>query len=698
MTSFEIAALQQRIQELESENARLQALFTADAGRRARAETALAESEERYRTLFNSIDEGFCIIEFFDGPHGPLSDYIHIEANPAYALHAGIPNVVGQKVREMVPNEADGWVELYGDVLRSGAPIRFERELVATGRHLELAAFRVEPATRRQVAVLFQDITARKRAEAALQEINDTLEARVVAALAERKLLADIVEGTNAFVQVVDMQFRLIAINGAAVQEFERIFNVRPKVGDHLLELFQDLPEHRSAVRAVWSRALAGEEFVAVDEFGDVSRNRRFYEMRFSVLRDATGEQIGAYQFAYDVTDRLREQARLREAEEALRQSQKMEAVGQLTGGIAHDFNNLLTGIMGSLEMLQTRLRQGRFSDVDRYVAAAQGASKRAAALTHRLLAFSRRQTLDPKPTDVNRLAMGMEELVRRTVGPQITLEVVTAAGLWPALIDSPQLESALLNLCINARDAMPEGGRITIETANKWLDDRAARERDLPPGQYISLCVTDTGTGMTPDVIEHAFDPFFTTKPIGQGTGLGLSMVYGFARQSGGQVRIYSELGEGTTMCLYFPRHYVGEAEPADPDQRGAPMASSTGQTILVVDDEPTIRMLVMEVLDERGYAVIEAKDGPTGLAALQSNARIDLLITDVGLPGGMNGRQLADAARATRPGLKILFITGYAENAILSSGQLAPGMQVLTKPFDVEALAGRVTEMVEG
>ena len=404
---------------------------------------------------------------------------------------------------------------------------------------------------------------------------------RDVAALAERKLLADIVEGTNAFVQVVDMQFRLIAINGAAVQEFERIFDVRPKVGDHLLELFQDLPEHRSAVRAVWSRALAGEEFVAVDEFGDVSRNRRFYEMRFSVLRDATGEQIGAYQFAYDVTDRLREQARLREAEEALRQSQKMEAVGQLTGGIAHDFNNLLTGIMGSLEMLQTRLRQGRFSDVDRYVAAAQGASKRAAALTHRLLAFSRRQTLDPKPTDVNRLAMGMEELVRRTVGPQITLEVVTAAGLWPALIDSPQLESALLNLCINARDAMPEGGRITIETANKWLDDRAARERDLPPGQYISLCVTDTGTGMTPDVIEHAFDPFFTTKPIGQGTGLGLSMVYGFARQSGGQVRIYSELGEGTTMCLYFPRHYVGEAEPADPDQRGAPMASSTGQTI---------------------------------------------------------------------------------------------------------------------
>ncbi|BAM90082.1 sensor histidine kinase [Bradyrhizobium oligotrophicum S58] len=697
MSSSEIDALRQRLQQLESENARLQALFAADAGRRARAETALAESEERYRTLFNSIDEGFCIIEFFDGPHGPLSDYVHVEANPAYALHAGIPNVVGQKVREMVPDEAGGWVELYGAVLRTGEPIRFERELVATGRYLELAAFRVEPATRRQVAVLFQDITARKRAEAALQEINDTLEARVVAALAERKLLADIVEGTNAFVQVVDMQFRLIAINGASAREFERIFGILPKVGDDLVELLKDMPEHQATVKAVWARALGGEEFTEVAEFGDASRDRRYYEMRFSVLRNGEGAQIGAYQFVYDVTERLQEQTRLHEAEEALRQSQKMEAVGQLTGGIAHDFNNLLTGIMGSLEMLQTRVRQGRFSEIDRYVAAAQGASKRAAGLTHRLLAFSRRQTLDPKPTDVNRLVMGMEELVRRTVGPQITLEVVTAGGLWPALIDPSQLESALLNLCINARDAMPEGGRITIETANKWLDDRAARERDLPPGQYISLCVTDNGTGMTPDVIEHAFDPFFTTKPIGQGTGLGLSMVYGFVRQSGGQVRIYSELGQGTTMCLYFPRHYVGEAEATDAARNSAAMPVHTGQTILVVDDEPTVRMLVMEVLDERGYAVIEAKDGPSGLAALQSSARIDLLITDVGLPGGMNGRQLADAARTTRPGLKVLFITGYAENAILSSGQLAPGMQVLTKPFDVEALAGRVTEMVE-
>ena len=224
-----------------------------------------------------------------------------------------------------------------------------------------------------------------------------------------------------------------------------------------------------------------------------------------------------------------------------------MEAVGQLTGGIAHDFNNLLTGITGSLELLQHPHRPGRLDDVDRYLTAAQGAAKRAAALTHRLLAFSRRQTLDPKPTDVNRLVVGMTELVRRTVGPSIAIEAVAAVGLWPTLVDPGQLENRLLNLCINARDAMPEGGRITIETANRWMDRAAAATHDLPPGQYISLCVSDTGTGMAPDVIARAFDPFFTTKPIGQGTGLGLSMIYGFARQSGGHVRIYSELGQGT-------------------------------------------------------------------------------------------------------------------------------------------------------
>ncbi len=375
-------------------------------------------------------------------------------------------------------------------------------------------------------------------------------------------------------------------------------------------------------------------------------------------------EQRAAQDALRDLNETLEEQVATRtralmQTEEALRQSQKMEAVGQLTGGLAHDFNNLLAGISGSLELMQTRIGQGRLKDVDRYMGAAQGAAKRAAALTHRLLAFSRRQTLDPKPTDVNRLVAGMEELIRRTVGPTVTIEVVGAIGLWPALVDPPQLENALLNLCINARDAMPEGGRITIETANKWLDDHAARRHDMPPGAYLSLCVTDTGTGMSPAVIAKAFDPFFTTKPTGQGTGLGLSMIYGFAKQSGGQVRIYSELGQGTTVCLYLPRHHGAAAEP-DPfgPLVDAPRAEQ-GETVLIVDDEPTVRMLVTEVLEDLGYTAIEAADSAAGLQVLQSDVRIDLLITDVGLPGGMNGRQMADAARVSRPSLKVLFIT---------------------------------------
>ena len=392
------------------------------------------------------------------------------------------------------------------------------------------------------------------------------------------------------------------------------------------------------------------------------------------------------------------ESAQREAVEEALRQSQKMEAVGQLTGGLAHDFNNLLTGITGSLELLQTRVTQGRLKELDRYVNAAQGAARRAAALTHRLLAFSRRQTLEPKPTDINRLVAGMEELIRRTMRPEISIESVAGGGLWTTLVDRSQLENALLNLCINARDAMPGGGKLTIETGNRWLDDRGAKERDIPPGQYVSLCVSDSGTGMTPELIARAFDPFFTTKPIGQGTGLGLSMIYGFVRQSGGQVRIYSEVGQGTMVCLYLPRH-LGKAEAADlPVELSDAPRAEPGETVLVVDDEPTVRMLVTEVLGDLGYTAIEAADGPAGLKILQSDVRIDLLVTDVGLPGGMNGRQLADAARVPRPNLKVLFITGYAENAVLSHGHLDPGMQVMTKPFAMEALATRLKDLIDG
>ena len=394
---------------------------------------------------------------------------------------------------------------------------------------------------------------------------------------------------------------------------------------------------------------------------------------------------------------KLRGEAEARERIEAdLRQSQKMEAVGQLTGGLAHDFNNLLAGISGSLELMAMRISQGRTKDIDKYMVAAQGAAKRAAALTHRLLAFSRRQTLAPKATDVNALVGGMLDLIRRTVGPSVAVETVCMAGLWAALVDTSQLENALLNLCINARDAMPNGGGITIETANCWIDRHGALQHDMPEGQYLSLCVSDTGTGMPPEVIVKAFDPFFTTKPIGEGTGLGLSMIYGFAKQSGGQARIYSEMGEGTTVCIYLPRHFgEAEADASGPEKGPAPLAEA-GETVLIVDDEPTVRMLVADVLDDLGYTALEAADGAGGLRVLQSNVRVDLLVTDVGLPGGMNGRQVADAARASRPDLKVLFITGFAENALLNNGQLGPGMAVLTKPFAVDTLAARIRELI--
>ena len=475
-------------------------------------------------------------------------------------------------------------------------------------------------------------------------------------------------------------------------------------------------PDDLARVAESWSRSLAsGQVYEAEFRIRRHDGAYRTFMSRAEPVHDEEGRITRWVGSNIDIEDLRRQAAELArfnetledqvaertsalmQAEEALRQSQKMEAVGQLTGGIAHDFNNLLAGITGSLEIIGNRIAQGRFNDVERFAAAAQGAAKRAAALTHRLLAFSRRQTLDPKPTDPNRLIRGMEELIRRTTGPGVHLEVVAGAGLWPVLVDAHQLENAVLNLCINARDAMPDGGRLTIETGNRWIDARAAKVQDLEPGQYVSICVSDTGGGMAPEVAARAFEPFFTTKPLGEGTGLGLSMIYGFVRQSGGQVRIYSEPGQGAMICLYLPRH-LGEVEEGEPvpEIAEAPRALA-GETVMVVDDEPTVRMLVAEILHELGYQCIEASDGVTGLKLLQSGARIDLLVTDVGLPGGMNGRQMADAARLDRPDLKVLFITGYAENAVVGNGHLDPGMHVMTKPFAMEALGGRIRELIE-
>jgi PAS domain S-box-containing protein len=538
----------------------------------------------------------------------------------------------------------------------------------------------------REVADRTRTAVERRRAEHDLRALAASLERQVAERTAERDRVW---QNSRDLLVVVGTDGIFRAVNPA----WTSILGHRPEevVGRSFLDFIwpEDAERTQSGLDAAASKD-------ALTNFVNRYRHRDGAARWISWHTSVEGDVVYAY--GRDITTEKEQQEVLQATEAQLRQSQKMEAVGQLTGGLAHDFNNLLTGVTGSLELLNARIEQGRHTDAQRYIAAAQGAARRAAALTHRLLAFSRRQTLDPKPLQANRLIVGMEELIRRTVGPQIELEVVGAAGLWMTFVDPHQLENALLNLCINARDAMPGGGRLTIETGNKWLDARAARERGLDPGQYMTVCVSDTGTGMTPDVIARAFDPFFTTKPLGLGTGLGLSMIYGFAKQSGGQVRIYSEVGVGTMVCIYLPR-YMGDAAAEEPGSEPAPGPRAVhGEQVLVVDDEATIRMLVIDVLGELGYAAIEAADGIAALKALQSDARIDLLITDVGLPGGMNGRQVADAGRALRPGLKVIFITGYAENAAIGNGQLEPGMQILTKPFAMADLASRVEELIEG
>jgi PAS domain S-box-containing protein len=387
-----------------------------------------------------------------------------------------------------------------------------------------------------------------------------------------------------------------------------------------------------------------------------------------------------------------------RQVEEALRQSQKMEVVGQLTGGIAHDFNNLLQGITGSLDLMQARLAQGRLSDLSRFITGAMASANRAAALTHRLLAFSRRQPLDPKPVAANPLIASMEDLLGRTLGEQIDLQLILAADLWPTLCDPNQLENAVLNLAINGRDAMPAGGKLTIQTSNCDLDEGSPFwSPDMRPGAYICISVTDTGIGMNQETIEKAFEPFFTTKPIGQGTGLGLSMIYGFVRQSEGYTKISSQLGRGTSLRLFLPRHDGALAVEAPGEAGPAAVPAGAGGTVLVIEDEPVVHGLIVEVVADLGFSALEASDGPSGLEILRSPREIDLLISDVGLPG-LNGRQLADTARQLRPGLKVIFMTGYAEVAASAQGFLEPGMALITKPFAMAELAAKIREAIEG
>ncbi|MEB0107963.1 ATP-binding protein [Pseudomonas sp. MH9.3] len=445
---------------------------------------------------------------------------------------------------------------------------------------------------------------------------------------------------------------------------------------------FLERPFHPVTLISLVSAALRGRrrQYEARDRLIDLSESEQRLQSTLETLEQQVEERT----------------AQLRSNEDALRQSQKMEAVGQLTGGIAHDFNNMLTGIIGSLELLRRRIARGKLDDLDSLIDLGVTSANRAAGLTHRLLAFSRRQSLDPKPVEINQLVNSMGELLQRSINESIALDMRLSGPLWTAEADPNQLESALLNLVLNARDAMPGGGRLTVETANRHLDSVfTAAYGTLQPGDYVELSVSDTGCGIPDSVIGRVFDPFFTTKPIGQGTGLGLSMIYGFARQSRGHVTIHSEVGKGTTVSLFLPR-FAGEIAAQEATNPTLLPYANAGETVLIVEDDPAVRVLVSAVLKELGYGFVEAVDAVTAVPIIESEQRIDLMISDVGLPG-MNGRQLAEIGRQIRPGLKVLFITGYAEHAAVRGGFLDPGMQLITKPFTFDLLTAKVREMIQ-
>jgi PAS domain S-box-containing protein len=659
---------------------------------RVLADRRIAAETERLRGMFDKAP-GFMAL--FEGPQ-----HVFSLANDSYLNLIGRQSqdsVLGRSVREALPEIAgQGFFELLDECYRSGNPHRGQSQRVVLHdqdhslqeRFLDFVYQPLIDSAGKVTGIFVEgaDVTDRKRAEEALQVANANLERRVAERTEQLNNVQTFYTHSSECHAILtlreDGSFQYDEINPATL----RLYGMEREqvIGRTADEIFG--AEQAAHLNKQLTTALRKSV-----PYRYVRKHRQFtIEAIATPIPAEMGGRPRLAVTARDITER-------QSLEAQLLQAQKMEAVGQLTGGLAHDFNNLLATIIGSLELLDARRAQGRSSDYERYLGVAMTSSKRAAALTHRLLAFSRRQTLDATTLNINRLVTGMAELIRRTVGPQISLEVVSASDLWTTCADAGQLENSLLNLCINARDAMPDGGRLTVETANRWIDARAAREHDLTSGQYISMCVSDTGTGMTADVVARAFDPFFTTKPTGMGTGLGLSMVYGFAKQSGGQVRIYSEVGKGSMVCIYLPR-LIATEEASDSIPTNIPLVKkeSVNGKIMVVDDESNLRMVMSDVLLEIGYEVLEAHDGPSALRILDSGIDLKLLVTDVGLPGGMNGRQIADAARIRSPNLKVLFVTGYAENAAVGNGFVAPGMQVMTKPFSIDEFVRRVTDTI--
>ncbi|MEO7050302.1 MAG: PAS domain-containing protein [Rhodanobacter sp.] len=668
-----------------------------------------SETTEQVLVSMRAVEERQRLAELFEQApsfmamlRGPA--HVFELANPSYSRLIGGRPALGLSVADALPDAAEqGFVKLLDTVYASGEPY------VASATPFAMRSAPGAPISQRYLDFVYQpikntagevtgifvegtDVTERTLSEEALR----TSEARL--RVLNIDLEQQVAQRTHGRSRTWQLSTDIMGVLNA-----DGIFELSNPAWQRMLGLPEETiastpffdflhPDDLERTQLAFARAIEVGEPALCFENRFCHANGGYRWLSWVAIP----EDGKIYCSARDITAEKEAAETLAHTEAALRQSQKMEAVGQLTGGLAHDFNNLLGGILGALEVAQIKLTQGKVEEIPRYLSLGETAVRRAASLTQRLLAFSRQQTLDPRATDINRLVAGMEDLIRRTVGPSVHLEVVGTDGAWPCLVDPPQLENALLNLCINARDAMPDGGRLIIETANRSLDEQSAVACELEPGQYIALSVTDTGTGMSPEVIARAFDPFFTTKPIGQGTGLGLSMIYGFARQSGGQVRIYSKPGTGSTLCIYLPRHHQIPVDTETAPGSGQPHAPPQHETILVVEDEPSIRELVCEMLDDAGYNVLQAGDGTAGLHILHSTASIDLLISDVGLPGAMNGRQMADIARTTRPGLRILFMTGYAENSVVGNGHLESGMHVLTKPFSLDALRRRIHDIL--
>jgi PAS domain S-box-containing protein len=683
----ELAHFELSYTPIRAASGEVQGLFctSTEVTGRILAERAATKERDRLR------DQMLQIPGFVAALTGP--EHVYEYVNEAYVALMGQRDFIGRSVRDVLP-EAEGqdYLELLDQVYATGE--RYDAKAMAmrvsgepADRYVDFAYTPIRN-TANEVTGIFvagYDSTERERAAQALRRLNETLEQQVAARTSELRLLEKIFDDTDVLVMAVDLDHRILAINRANADEFELTTGVRPKVGDNLLELITD-PEYRASAQEAWARGLAGEEVTYIDSFGPRTHGRRSYEISFRSLRDETGMRVGAYQMTRDITDQVRDQARLAQAQEALIQSRKLEAMGQLTGGVAHDFNNLLTPIVGSLDLLIRRKIGGEREQ--RLIEGAFQSAERAAVLVQRLLAFGRRQPLQARPVDIGSLVQGIGDLIVTAVGPQVSVSLDIDPDAPAAHADANQLEMAILNLAINARDAMEGGGALKIGVS--WETVPGGHSANLTPGDYVRIEVADTGSGMDEATLARAIEPFYSTKGIGKGTGLGLSMAHGLASQLGGALTIASTPKVGTEVTFWLPVSH-GVVEPA---RRAPATASPTGggQTVLLVDDEDYVRAATADMLSELAFDVHEAASAEAALAVLESGLRPDVLVTDHMMPG-MSGVELAYNVRARFPSTRILIISGFAE-----VDGLDPTLPRLAKPFLHRDLAAAVADLRDG